>query len=98
MIITNEYTREFYEWLHGVIRLLPENITVHQARLFYEKHKEEIMKIQKVNLADKKAAFELLKKLYKDDEEKDGNKEPDSKRGPGAEGVNTVDKLPPNCS
>lgn len=98
MILTSEYTQEFYDWLDGVGWLLPKDMSVHAARLFYEEHKEEIMKIQKVSLADRKAAFELLKKLYQVEEEKDDDKEPDSKREPGAESVDTMDKLPPNCS
>lgn len=98
MIITAEYTQEFYDWLDEVGWSLPKDVSVHAARLFYEEHKEEIMKIQKVSLADRKAAFELLKKLYQVEEEKDEDKKPDSYREPGTESVNPVDKIPPNCS
>lgn len=98
MILTSKYTQEFYDWLDEVSWLLSKDTSVNAAILFYEKHKEEIMKTQKLNLSDRKRAYELLNKIYLSERDEDEDKKPDSNREPGTESVNTMDKLPSNCS
>jgi hypothetical protein len=51
-----------------------------------------------VNLADKQAALELLKQLYRDDEVKDAPEITDTERESGTKSISDLAKLPPNCS